>query len=233
MITDIIFDFFGTLVDYTEKWDPAAKNTAHEYLLSLGFSMDKETFTRTFDTCFAELTEAAVRTGTEFHMYDMGNHFFRKCFGTSPAENVTRTLIDRSIDDWNAGVVYFDGIAEFLAGLRENYRLSILSNTNYPDLVHRNLKNMKIQEYFHKVYTSVEIGSRKPNAGPFEFVLSDLKVPASGALFVGDSYNDDFLGATTVGMPCCLIDKKKRYTDYVPVSLTSLFDLPEKLGEYR
>ncbi len=233
MFTDIIFDFFGTLVDYSEKWDPAAKNTAHEYLLSLGFSMNKEAFTRTFDTCFAELTEAAVRAGTEFHMYDLGNYFFRKCFGASQAENVTRTLIDKSIDDWNAGVVYLDGIVELLAGLQENYRLSILSNTNYPDLVHRNLKQMKIHEYFHKVYTSVEIGSRKPNAGPFKWVLSDLGIQAANGLFVGDSYNDDFLGATTVGMPCYLIDKNKRYTDSVPESLTSLFELPEKLGEDR
>ena len=166
-------------------------------------------------------------------MYDLGNHFFRKCFETSPAKNVTRTLIDKSIDDWNAGVVYFDGIADFLAGLRENYRLSILSNTNYPDLVHRNLKQMKIHEYFHKVYTSVEIGSRKPNAGPFEFLLSDLAIQAANGLFVGDSYNDDFLGATTVGMSCYLIDKNKNYTDSVPVRLTSLFELPDKLGEYR
>lgn len=31
MVTDIIFDFFGTLVDYSEKWDATDANTSYEY----------------------------------------------------------------------------------------------------------------------------------------------------------------------------------------------------------
>ncbi len=42
MVTDIIFDFFGTLVDYSEKWDATDANTSYEYFCSLGFKMEKQ-----------------------------------------------------------------------------------------------------------------------------------------------------------------------------------------------
>jgi len=71
--------------------------------------------------------------------------------------------------------------------------MSILSNTNYPDLIHRNLIKMNLNDYFFKIYTSVEIGIKKPNKEIFEYVLNDLNVKSSNSLFVGDSYNDDYM----------------------------------------
>ena len=37
MITNIIFDFFGTLVGYSEEWDITRENTSYEYFSTLGF----------------------------------------------------------------------------------------------------------------------------------------------------------------------------------------------------
>jgi putative hydrolase of the HAD superfamily len=163
MITDIIFDFFGTLVDYSEKWDSADTNTSYEYLCSLGFNMNKHEFTKCFDDCFADFTKKAIENKTEFHMYDLGKYFFKKQFDHSIDDLSNKTFIDNSMNDWNKYIIYFDGIQNFIINLSKKYRLSILSNTNYPDLIHRNLCQMNLNVYFNKVYTSVEIGTRKPN----------------------------------------------------------------------
>lgn len=229
MITDIIFDFFGTLVDYSEKWDSAVTNTSYEYFCSLGFNMEEKEFTRCFDDCFADLTKKAIDNKTEFHMYDLGKYFFHKYFDHPIEDLENKTFIDKSIDDWNRYVVYFDGIQDFILNLSKTYRLSILSNTSYPDLIHGNLIKMNLKDCFHKVFTSVEIGTRKPNRGIFEYVLNDLAIKSSNAIFVGDSYKDDYLGAETVNMVCFLIDSKSRYPDSIDTKIKNIFELNGRL----
>ena len=143
MITDIIFDFFGTLVGYSEKWDSAHKNTSYEYFCNLGFSMEKEEFMQKYGECFMDLTKKATENKTEFHMYTLGKYFFNKFFQCQIDDKINKTFIDKSVNDWNMNVLYFNHIKDFIEELSKKYRLSILSNTNYPDLIHRNLKNME------------------------------------------------------------------------------------------
>jgi putative hydrolase of the HAD superfamily len=230
MITDIIFDFYGTLVDYAENWESSGTNTSYEYLCALGFKMEKQEFTKKFDDSFADLTAKATTSKTEFHMYDLGKYFFKQHFDHTIDDMENRIFIDKSINDWNKHVVFFDGIHEFIGNLSQNYRLSILSNTNYPDLIHRNLIKMSLNGYFYEVYTSVEIGIKKPNREIFEFVLNDLGIKSRNSLFVGDNYNDDYLGAKTVHMNCYLIDTRKRFPDSIPTKINTVFELADRIA---
>lgn len=229
MITDIIFDFFGTLVDYSEKWDSTDTNTSYEYFCSLGFKMEKQIFTKCFDNCFADLTKKAIDNKSEFHMFDLGKYFFKKYFNHSIDDLSNKTFIENSINDWNKYVLFLDGIKNFIVNLSKTYRLSILSNTNYPDLIHRNLNQMNLNNYFHNVYTSVEIGIKKPNREIFEYVMNDLNIKPSNSIFVGDNYNDDYLGAKTVNMNCFLIDRNNRSPNSINTKIKNIFELTERL----
>lgn len=230
MITNIIFDFFGTLVGYSEEWDITRENTSYEYFSTLGFSMEKQEFIQKYGECFMDLTKKATENRNEFHMYDLGKYFFQKYFQYQIDDKSNKLFIDKSVNDWNVNVVYFNNINDFIEKLSKKYRLSILSNTNYPDLVHRNLINMDIHKYFYKVYTSVEIGIKKPNKQIFEYVLNDLEVQSSNTLFVGDNYNDDYLGARRVGMECYLIDKHNRYDNSINTKINNVFELTSNIS---
>jgi putative hydrolase of the HAD superfamily len=86
---------------------------------------------------------------------------------------------------------------------------------------------MDIQKYFYEVYTSVEIGIKKPNMEIFTYALDDLEVKSSNAVFVGDNYNDDYLGAKRVGMDCYLIDKHNKYDSSINTRIKSVFELTD------
>ena len=88
---------------------------------------------------------------------------------------------------------------------------------------------MKIKNYFYKIYTSVEIGIRKPNKEIFDFVLKDLNISENNSVYIGDSYNDDYLGAKTVNMFCYLIDKYNKYEELGDHKINHLFELKNKL----
>lgn len=228
MITNILFDFFGTLVDYSESRMLTEINTSYEYLCSLGFAIDKEKYLKEFDECFMHLEDRSIKNRSEFHMHELGRYFFEKCFQYKIPDAENSVFISKYINDWNIKTVYYEAIRPFLQTLHNKYRLSILSNTHYPELIHGNLANMGIGGMFHKVYTSVEIGIRKPNKEIFEHALKDLHIRADQAVYVGDSYNEDYYGSKTAGMKCYLIDKNGKYDRTIDTRLNNVFELLDK-----
>ena len=63
MLTDLIFDFFGTLVSYTHGMAPdASYGTTHRLLLDCGFSVEYDVFIRELNQVFKHLDQQAKPT---------------------------------------------------------------------------------------------------------------------------------------------------------------------------
>ncbi len=225
MITDVIFDFFGTLVQYT----PGVFHTnpyqqTHAFLEAQGFPIDYAAFVETFSTVSDSLEAQAKRTHNEYHMHDVGRGFFQQAFATEIDDSILQPFIAHFIAEWSRGIVYLDALAPTLAQLATHYRLSILSNTHYPALIHDHLAAMRIEQYFAQIITSVEVGIRKPHRAIFEHALADLQIAPHQAIYVGDTYLDDYQGATAANIRCILIDPQQRYPQ-VPDRIGTILDL--------
>lgn len=229
MISDILFDFFGSLVGYNPSMVEMKEQKAFEFLLSNGYRLNYEQFLEDFDKVFVELEDYSKSTLEEFHMYEVGKKFFKKVFDIEVNNNLLREFIKLYIDDWNSGIVYFPETKNLLDYLNKKYRLSIISNTHYPQLIHNNLEKIKIDEYFYRVFTSVEIGFKKPSPKIFKFALNELKIKSQECIFVGDGYETDYLGATGVNIKCYLIDKNDKFAGKVNERIQSIFDLKDIL----
>jgi len=162
-------------------------------------------------------------------MLELGRLFFKKHFDTRIDDDTNKVFVQKYIDDWNRNTIYYPNILDFVDNINKKYRVSILSNTHYPNLIYNNLDNMRVRNYFYKIYTSVEIGIRKPNKEIFEHVLNDLNISENNAVYIGDNYNDDYLGAKTVNMDCYLIDKLNKYKELGAYSIAGLFELTDKI----
>jgi len=223
-VTDIIFDFFGTLVNYSAKLFNEETPETLNFLRTNGFEVEISKFEQTWEQCFLNLESEAEKTHKEFHMLDVGRLFFKSVFDIVPSNQVNEGFIETFIREWSRGIVFHEGILEFIESLSCKYRLSIISNTYYPPLIHQNLNTMKIKRYFSVITSSIEFGIRKPNPKIFEHTLNMLGTNSARSVFVGDSYKDDFLGARGVGMPCYLIDTKRQYHDE-PRRIEHIFEL--------
>ncbi len=68
-------------------------------------------------------------------------------------------------------------------------------------------QELGLVSYLDVVITSQEVGSDKPHPPIFLAALEKAKVKASQAMYVGDQYNSDVLGARGVGIKAVLIDR--------------------------
>ena len=121
------------------------------------------------------------------------------------------------------------GIQEHLRRLGRRYTLAIITNTHDPSLVRGHLECMGVTSLFEAVVTSVEFGLRKPHPAIFHHALALLGVKAQSTIYVGDSYEADYVGALSAGIPALLIDPERELD--VPSSdrLDSIFALEAAL----
>lgn len=162
-------------------------------------------------------------------MHELGKLYFKTYHNITIDDKINELFIEMYINDWNCNTIFFNNIYEFIKDISGKYRISILSNTHYPNLIYKNLEKMKIKEFFYKIYTSVELLIRKPNREIFEYVLKDLCLSEKNTIFVGDSYNDDYIGAKSVKMDCYLIDKPGKHPELNEYRLNNLFELGKRI----
>jgi putative hydrolase of the HAD superfamily len=95
-------------------------------------------------------------------------------------------------------------VARILGELRENgVRVVAATNTNRP---HQHVWERQFAEalaVFSAVYSSCDIGQRKPDAAFFEHILRSENVAPGDALFV-DDVHENVDGAEAVGIPAIL-----------------------------
>jgi HAD superfamily hydrolase (TIGR01549 family) len=90
-------------------------------------------------------------------------------------------------------------VVRVLANL--NYKLGIISNMMLPGvLLERFLQSEGLRPFFSQVITSSETGYIKPHPRIFERALDAGGWRPEEALFVGDTYKQDIVGARAVGM---------------------------------
>ncbi len=110
----------------------------------------------------------------------------------------------------------------------EGFRLGMISNWDHR--LFSIVKDLGIEPYFEKILASSTVGVAKPAAAIFHQALEALGVRAEEALHIGDSFVDDFQGATAAGMTAVLLNRSgKDYNGLTVISgLNQLVSLLHK-----
>ncbi len=94
---------------------------------------------------------------------------------------------------WNSILLNFRAeTVAYILSLKEQFQLYLLSNTNAIHQASFEATFIKefgfpIQNCFHKIYYSHQIGLRKPYANAYQFVLNDANIKARESIFIDDS----------------------------------------------
>jgi len=92
------------------------------------------------------------------------------------------------LDGWNAIFVgEMPGIAAELAKAASRCPLYAFSNTNPAHQAYFSTRFADVLSHFRQVFTSSDIGLRKPDAEAFQYVVNAIGVPAGRILFFDDS----------------------------------------------
>ncbi|ETX05685.1 HAD family hydrolase [Candidatus Entotheonella palauensis] len=228
--THVLFDFFGTLVDYSSSnYSEQGHEQSFGLLRDAGADLGYERLLLLWEAIFAEFNEAAEQSHREFSMIELASAFLHRTLGEA-REALVRDFIQAYISEWNRSVRYLEGLSEMLERLNERFTLAVITNTHEPDLVPDHLARMGVSGLFSCVVTSVELGVRKPAPGIFSHTLGLLQVPPEQCLYVGDNYHADYLGATSTGIRALLIDPLRQTPVAHEARLESILDLEHRLG---
>jgi len=115
--------------------------------------------------------------------------------------------------EWQA-VEVIEGIASVLAYLRSSGRRVILATSasiSDESQIHGALARGDLDEYFSHIYCFKNTHLPKGEAF-YRHILSDLGIPASDALMVGDGFEKDVLAANAVGIFAVWFNPKSEET---------------------
>jgi 2-haloalkanoic acid dehalogenase type II len=120
----------------------------------------------------------------------------------------------------------FNDVLPALRALRGKYTLGILSNGNsYPE-------RCGLEGMFQFVVFSQDYGVEKPNPRLFQIAVEKAGCAKQHFLHVGDSLQDDVMGAINVGIKCVWLNRKrvKNNLDFkIDHEISSLLELLEIL----
>jgi putative hydrolase of the HAD superfamily len=131
-----------------------------------------------------------------------------------------------------AAVEIPDAHIDFLARLKSTYPLALVSNFDHGPTARRVLERDGAATYFDPIVISDDHGWRKPHPSIFTDTLAELGVAPADALYVGDSAEDDIIGAKGAGLDVAWVNQRgsalppdSPVPDYVVAAIPELADI--------
>ncbi|HSV87014.1 MAG TPA: HAD family phosphatase [Bacteroidales bacterium] len=193
-IRNIVFDLGGVLfnIDY---------QTTVDAFIRLGV--------KDFDKFFTQ--EAQIHLFDKFERGEVPPEYFREELRQLLGLRISDEQIDHA---WNAMLLDFPlHHLVLLDGVRNNYRIFLLSNTNeihypvYQAYMMQTIGYRGLDHYFEQSYLSFKMRMRKPELRIFQHVLSENGLVAEETLFIDDTYQH-VEGARKAGINALWLDLK-------------------------
>lgn len=226
----VLFDFFGTLVEYQPDRSRLAAAGTHRLARSHGFAGDHDTFVTVWDTASNQLEQAARATLREFSITDAAT-----AFGTAAGLDLTPDAaqeLGRSyVREWSHHVRPIAGASEMIRQLARTVSVAVVSNTHDADMVPDMLSKMGVSDEVSTVVLSVTHGWLKPHPSIYATALERVGCTPGQATFVGDSYEADYLGPRHAGMSAFLIDPAAAHGVPSSARLASVLDIASRITD--
>jgi len=224
-VTHVFLDVGGTLLAPL----PGATDIFHGALLRRGHPIDR-------DTVYRVLRRAGgVMSLIRPIEAERSKEYFR-AFNARMVEHMGVTPDEELLDEIGGtfqeiGWELYPEARPTLEALRDaGFRLGIVSNASHA--LPKMLEDAGIASFFDPVTYSFEAGAEKPDVRIFRRALAQAGSEPEQAVHVGDSYDQDYLGARNAGLHAILIQREGDPPEPCP-HIRSLSDLLSLLEPSR
>ena len=234
MIKAVFFDFFDTLIFWTQPLHVTIRKIADRYQLHLNWSV--------YDEARAILTEAYEASrptnnirDTIFRQLDACCVFLKKLGVREYIDQIAWEVLqyEHALFSRNNATLYEDVLPTLNQLQQMNLKMGIISNWDTP--LHAMVEELGLSPYFEIVVASHDqrVRSAKPDATIFEYALNAVGVSPEEALHVGDSFEADIIGAQAIGIRAILLDRRETQTGRWEETIQTLHALPNLINVKR
>ena len=230
----VFFDFFATLIFWTQPLHITIRKIAERYQLRLDWSVYDEA-----QTILAEAYEASKPTSnirdTIFRQLDACGTFLKKLGVREHVDQIAWEVLqyEHALFSRNNATLYEDVLPTLNQLQQTNLKMGIISNWDTP--LHAMVEELGLAPYFEVVVASHDqrVRSAKPDAAIFEYALNAVGVSSEEAVHVGDSFEADIMGAHAAGIRAILLDREGTQTRQWAEAIQTLHALPDLLNMNR
>jgi putative hydrolase of the HAD superfamily len=231
MIKAVFFDYYNTLVDY----DPPREVTEARVLGELGIEVEPEAMLRPLMVAddFLSKEHSRLSLGKRskeeiMALYGRYHGIILKEAGLEASPQLIGELLKKWLET-DYKMALYDDVAPALDELeKRGLILGLISNVDRDiDAVYEELG---LPGWLKLKVTSQDVGFNKPRPEIFQAALEQAKVSPEEAIYVGDQYEIDVLGANGVGMRGILIDRHGFFEDRgAAIRIRSFAEIKEHL----
>lgn len=221
----IFFDIDDTLLDSESAHKVALKEIAAEYSLDTNpeelFSKWMGITDRYLNLFFRnEISKTEQRTKRIAELFSLS--------GKEISEKETIPVYLKYHRHFVESCQVFLETIPVLEQLKE-FRMGIITNGPVADQTYKLEKNGLIH-YFDPIIISEGVGHSKPQKEIFDAALRKAGQIPSDCIFIGDSYENDYLGGNNAGMKAIWLNRKKSQNPAGCESVHSLYELIDYLS---
>jgi len=214
MIRAVFFDLYFTLVRY----DPPQEELEANALKEFGIDKAPDVFSRPMavanEFIYQEIARRPLSKRSKeetIALYAQFQRIVLKEAGIEPDEKLVLAMLGK-MQQFKTKLVLFDDVIPALKDLKSRgLILGLVSNVER-DLT-ATMSGLGLPSWLDIVVTSLDAGFSKPQPEIFEEAISRAGVHPSQALYVGDQYQIDCVGAERAGMKGILIDRGGYFQD--------------------
>ena len=228
MTKAVFFDFFETLIFWTQPLHITIRKIAERY----GLDLDWEVYDEACESrmkAYEESKPTENITETLERQVDACRSLLEKLGVREYVDQMAWEVLqyEHAIFSRNNATLYDDAIPTLDRLRRSGLKMAIVSNWDTP--LDNMIEELGIERYFDVIVSSHDkrVQSAKPDPGIFEYALRSVGVPPDEAVHVGDSYEVDIVGAQSVNIRAILLDREGTSDGSWEETIKSLNQLPD------
>jgi putative hydrolase of the HAD superfamily len=231
MIKAVFFDLYYTLVRY----EPPQEELEAKALKEFGIDVSPEVFCRPLTAAnefiYQEIAQRPLSQRSreeKMAIYAQYQRIILTEAGVEPDERLVLAMLGR-MQQFQMKLVLFDDVAPALNDLKgRGLVLGLISNVEHD--IASTLDELGLPSWLDIVVNSQDAGYNKPRPEIFQEALRRAEVQPSEAMYVGDQYQVDCVGAGRAGMRGVLLDRGDYFQEITDCPrIRSLTELAEHL----
>jgi putative hydrolase of the HAD superfamily len=209
VIKAVLFDWFNTLVHYDPPREELYREVFHEHGITVTLQEIYKGLLVGDRYFFSGLARARVR-GAGFEEQARQFMLYPRAIAAEAGLDLPPALqleiIRKVLKEFKGAYALYEDVLPIFSRLKEKgFILGIITNADKN--VAALIESLGAKPFLDVLVTSEEVGAEKPAPAIFLAALEKARVLNQEALYVGDQYQSDVLGAGGAGMKALLIDR--------------------------